>query len=146
MSQDVKFNIKLTIDGNQPLLGLVKDALFSGNRANASTVVTAAVAPVRIVLIEDKIIVAVVLVEILCRRQVYTTDVLVNAEVREVACGRQKYTIAIRSCELTTFHTVYGSPCVGAIVQEFLNLVKCWHLPVAPPVHMCHVIFYAGDI
>ena len=132
------------------LFHIGKDALISGNGANAPTVVAVAVdaKPVGAARSEVEAVGVERDVQIPRRRPVVA--VLTSAvEVATPAVTRsgQEDAIAIDFAgEFPTVHAIERRPFAIAVVKQLLDIVRGRHTPVASPFHMCHVVFRTADV
>ena len=125
-----------------------KDALISGNGANALTVVAAVAFPVGAARIEVEAAGDVRVVRILRRRPVVAvpTSVAEAATPADTRSGQEDAIAIDFADEFPTVHAIERRPFSRTVVKQLLNVVLSGHTPVASPLHMCHVVFRTTDV
>ena len=125
-----------------------KDALISGNGANATTAVAVVVEPVGAARIEVEAAGDVRAVRTLRRRPVAAvlTSVVEVATPAETRKGQEDAIAIDFADEFPTVHAIERSIIISAVVKQLINVVLSGHTPVAAPLHMGHVVFCTTDV
>ena len=132
-------------EGEQGARG--KDALISDNWTNALTVVAVVAVQVGVARAEVQVVGVARARRVLRGRPVVAVRACAAETLFPAVARRwQEDAVAVRAREQSAVYTILRSPYMCGIIQQFINLALCRHLPVATPLHVGNVVFSAGDI